>query len=105
MREHDRVAPLVRGKVRREPQTMPKFLGDERKEWMEQADHVRKNEINHRQGVRLSRAVRTLERGLARFQVPIAKLTPKEAIEGLSDFIEAVGRKRIVDLANGPIQL
>jgi hypothetical protein len=55
--EHDGLAALGIGKVELVSQSMPEFLGDERKERMEQAQHVGQHEIDDREGVGLARRV------------------------------------------------
>src|ERR1700676_5185243 len=81
---------------------MPKLLGEKRHERMEQAKCRIKNreKISPRgDGYFAVRGVRRSVRNgrLDPFHVPVAKVPPKEVVDGMRRFVETVMRERIVD--------
>ena len=75
---------------------------------MKQAQGVAEDEIDHRERVRFARTrwfrVRHPERGLARFEIPIAKFAPEKAIERLGGLAEIVFLERRRDRADRGVE-
>src|SRR4051794_13967257 len=69
---------------------------------MKQPQRVAENEIDYRERVRFPFR---REAGLARFQIPIAKLAPEKAIKRLGRFAEIVFLERLRDGADRSIEV